>query len=261
MRVLFLSLFILAFATLGFAQNFDEIAPSDSPKSSIGATSGKESATPETEGGCKDDPRLETDLAEIMESNAPVKPLLTVTPETFLNMDEEAIAALGGKMLVCPNNPVLKNGKTMKKVQIDFAPLWANIRKAAADGNVEQLKRLLNDFRALPMPSAEIVKLFIPINLDEKTAKTLFSAAGIKPLENYSNKITEFYIHLGGKPADNSLVCVDDVNKIGQEEISQIKKKYPDAIFLMNHNSNFNERLINELRAAKVNANECGKMF
>lgn len=256
--ILVLAFFGLFFSTPVLGQNFDEIAPTE--KQSKLAADTPAPVKSKASGDCQDDPRLETDIIEIMETSEPVKPLLTVTPETFLNMDDEVVTALGGKMLVCPNNPVLKSGKTMKKIQMDFAPLWANIRKAAADENVAQLKKLLDNFRALPMSSAEIVNLAVPLNMDEGVAKKLFSAAGMEMSENsdYPNCVIEFYTLLGGKATDNPLVYVDAY--LDPKTMDKIKEENKDEVIFMigqiagSNTGGQEKRVLGMLKAAGVNA-------
>lgn len=131
-------------------------------------------------GDCQDDPRLETDLLAIIESKEPITPPITVTPDTFINMDPDLLQVLGGHMIVCPNIPVLKSGRPARKVETDFEVIWDNIRKAAIAGDEAKMKALLTSYRAAPKPTKEIIGLLAPIGLEEKIGKKLYMAAGLE---------------------------------------------------------------------------------
>lgn len=136
------------------AQNFDSIpAGNDSaPTEAQAAAPAQPAAAPAAKGECGDDPRLVDNLLEIMQSDKPVSPPITVTPETFINLDPEVLARLNGQMIICPNNPVLKSGKPMRKVVAPFEVIWDNLRKAAIAGDEARVKRILTSYTARPRP-------------------------------------------------------------------------------------------------------------
>lgn len=181
------------------AQNFDSI-----PAGNDNAPTEAQVAAPApaTTGGCQDDPRLEGELFEIMATDKPVTPPITVTPETFINLDPEVLARLSGQMIICPNNPVLTSGKPMRKVVAPFEVIWDNLRKAAIAGDESRVKQMLTTYTAAPKTTQEIVNLLAPVDLDDKTKTLLYKAAGLAFSKDSTAWVIDFYIVLGGKPSD-----------------------------------------------------------
>ena len=191
-HLIFAMLFCLV-APVAQAQNFDSLPePETDTPAPPPAT-----AAPEAK-GCGDDPRL-VNIAELMSGSAKVSPPLTLAPETFLTLDQEVLDTLGGQMTVCPNNPVLKSGKPMKKVAINFEPLWDQIRKAAINNDFEKVKTLATSFVVNPKEPKDIPPLFSRIDMDEKRLKDLLAALGIQERVNELPLEADIFIALGGK--------------------------------------------------------------
>lgn len=198
--LLFSLLFLGSLAMGANAQNFEALEAEQPAEAQAPPKSQAKAAD------CQDDPRLETDLLAIMEAKEPVTPPIRVSPDTFINMDPDLLKVLGGQMIICPNIPVLKNGRPARKVETDFEVIWDNIRKAAIAGDEAKMKTLLTSYRAAPKPTKEIIALLAPIGLEEKTGKKLYTAAGLeyptKKNGGYFPRLIDFYKVLGGKASD-----------------------------------------------------------
>lgn len=160
-----------------------------------------------TSGNCVDDPRLETEIISIMESNTPVNPPITVTPETYLTLEGDIIKRLAGQMVICPNNPILKSGKPMKKIVIEFEPVWQAIQNAAAKGDMESVEKYVNGFTVKPKTITEITSLLTPFQLEDKKQEALYRAAGLTSKREDSD-VLDFYIRMGGKPSEDGVVLI-----------------------------------------------------
>lgn len=228
------------------AQNFDAIAtdrPADTATGTSGAgpdkgpdkaadkaanAAGGAATAPASSaaGGdqCGDDPRLANEMFAIMQSDAPITPPITVTPETYLILEPEVVARLNGQMIICPNIPVLRNGKTVKKVPVSFDAVWNALSRAAVTRNEDRVKQLLATFTARPMNTAEILKLFATIGLDQKARELLYRAAGLPVSSN--GWFIDFYRALGGKAADKKMVLINRDPKEASSELAAVAEEY-----------------------------------
>lgn len=224
------------------AQNFDSIpAGNDSaPTEAQVAVPAQPAAAPAAKGECGDDPRLEGELLEIMQSDKPVSPPITVTPETFINLDPEILVRLGGQMIICPNNPVLKSGKPMRKVVAPFEVIWDNLRKAAIAGDEERMKQVLTSYTAAPKTTQEIVNLLSPVDLDDKTKAALYKAAGMGISKVTGGLVIDLYTVLGGKPSDRKTVYMTHKDNIPEDLAGEDNKEIRDNyVFLLGRNELF----------------------
>jgi hypothetical protein len=190
-KIMFALLFCFAASTAA-AQNFEAVPESAPPD---------QAPTMSETSGCVDDPRFAS-IAEIMAGSAPVSPPLTVTPETFLNMDPEVVTALGGQMIICPDNPVLKNGKPMKKITVDFEYVWDKMRRAAMQNDFEAVKNLAQAFVVKAKEPKDIPPLFTVTQMEKQTVEKLYQALGIvfyRDGSTYYPMPADIYIALGGR--------------------------------------------------------------
>ena len=107
---------------------------------------------------CTDDERL----LEIDQwiGKGPMKPLVTVTPEYFMEMNESVRESISsGQMMICPNIPVLKKGIPSKKVEVPFPLILEKINEAITDNNSESIKILKRSYKASAIPAKDIVNL------------------------------------------------------------------------------------------------------
>lgn len=221
------------------AQNFDSIPAGNdnAPTEAQPAAQAQPAApapAPATTGGCQDDPRLEGELLAIMASDKPVSPPITVTPETFINLDPEVLARLSGQMIICPNNPVLKSGKPMRKVVAPFEVIWDNLRKAAIAGDEARVKQVLTSYTAAPKTTEEIANLRGIVDLNDKTKQALYKAAGIAIPSVSGGRVIDFYTVLGGKPSDKKTVYVLGADSVPEEfQGDENKNLRESSIFIL----------------------------
>lgn len=249
MRKLIVAVFMIGLCSSlqAKAQNFDSMKDASASQPEA-ATQLSHKQT----GDCGDDPRLETELLNIMQSSTPINPPITVTPETFLNMDSEILQVLGGQMIICPNIPVLKSGRPMKKVPADFEGIWDNLRKAAIAGDESRMKQILTGFTAKPKTTREIVNMLSPVDLDDTTRKTLYNSAGIELPKNAKDSlIIDFYKALGGKTDDKTFVLIHANYKFPKRE--NYEQELGQYIDLPAHPDNMNF-WTRKLRMVGVNA-------
>ena len=234
------------------AQNFDAIR-ADGGK----AAQAQPAPASAAQSGCQDDPRLEGEILTIMQSDKPVSPPIVVTPETFINLDPEILARLGGQMVICPNNPVLKGGKPMRKVVAPFEAIWDNLRKAAIAGDEARVKQVLTSYTAAPKTTQEIVNILAPVDLDDKVKAALYKAAGMSLSKNTGGLVIDFYTVFGGKPSDAVPVYLTYQNSYPKEfsgEDSEELRK--GKIFLLNmapNSSSTRAEYVEALRRLGVN--------
>lgn len=245
MRKLILTvLFVGCFAVATQAQNFDSIEQKAEP-----AQAAPTQAPPaQAAGDCQDDPRLETELMSLLQATEPINPPVTVTADTFINLDPDVLKALAGQMIICPNTPVLKSGKPARKVVADFEIIWDNIRKAAIANDEARVKELLTSYRAKPKPTEEIITLLAPIGLDDKTRQILYKTAGLQlAKEEGDSRLIDFYKVLGGRVADKTPVIITQSGSLKAEEKTNYKEKFGKIIeviaseytpYLNSYNSN-----------------------
>ncbi|MBD5646072.1 MAG: hypothetical protein HDQ89_00065 [Desulfovibrio sp.] len=217
-----LALMLTAPLAAAQAQNFDAI-PADGASAAAQSQPAAPAtpAVPSGTGACQDDPRLEGELLAILASDKPVSPPITVTPETFINLDPEILARLAGQMIICPNNPVLKSGKPMRKVVAPFEVIWDNLRKAAIAGDEARVKQVLTSYTAAPKTTEEIVNLLADVDLDEKVKNSLYKAAGMGISKVTGGQMIDFYTVLGGKPSDKKIVFMSN-----REDPSRLPEKF-----------------------------------
>lgn len=173
---------------------------------------------------CKDDPRLR-DIVHIMENPQQISPPITVTPETFLALNKDVLARLAGQMTICPDNHVLKNGNPMKKVPVDFEPVWNKIRTAAMNNDFKTAQTLVQSFTVKAKTPEEVGLLLTPTGLDEKVNEQLYQALGMSYDKYKSDKtshVIDFFTILGGKSSrEKSVVIAYD--KIDAKQKGQMK--------------------------------------
>lgn len=158
---------------------------------------------------CADDPRLETEIVEIMETDDPViVPPITVTPETFISMEPEVLAKLAGQLVICPKNPLLKSGKPLRKVEVDFPILWEQIQKAVLAGDEGKIKTLLMNFSSKPLPPLDIVNLLNMPPFDKEKSEFLYKAAGMNPEAPFKTSV-DFFNLTGGRAVEKALILID----------------------------------------------------
>lgn len=226
MFIRFLLAAALCLAPLGAqAQNFDAIA-TDRPADTAAGTSGAGPDKGADNSQCGDDPRLANEMFAIMQSDAPITPPITVTPETYLILEPEVVARLNGQMIICPNIPVLRNGKTVKKVPVNFDAVWNALSRAAVTRNEDRVKQLLATFTARPMTTAEILKLFATIGLDQKAKELLYRAAGLPVPDGDKAVFIDFYRALGGKAADKKMVLINYSKTNVSSELNAVAEEY-----------------------------------
>lgn len=256
LRKTIVSLFFVALlAGNAFSQNFDSVA-ADEPQKNDPTQTREIPGNTQASGECKDDPRLEGAIVEILQSDTVIKPPLTISPETFLGMNPEVAARLGGQAVICPNNPIMKNGQAFKKVEVDFTPLWNAILMAAATEDEAAIKNYLKNFRAKAMPSSEVIKLIGRIDIEGNQAEKLFKLMGIQydPGRDVIPYLVQIYSYLGGKANDNVPVYLSDRDFNKEWSDKTIKETGGKVIFLENLGYDGAGRIVNPLRRAGVNA-------
>lgn len=153
---------------------------------------------------CGDDPRLASALRDLVKEPAKITPPLTITPETWLDMDTEFRNLLGGNATICPGIPVLKSGKLLRKPELEFNTLWVALRNAAQRKDKETVKWIFSNFKAKPMTVTEIVKTVESPLMTEEGQKLLCEVIGV--VNNDNTLILDFYSALGGAPTDKTAV-------------------------------------------------------
>lgn len=202
-RIFILAIAFCFISCAANAQNFDSLnkAPAEPAKTQAAATD-----------NCVDDPRLVSEIVNIMDSTTPINPPITITPETYLTLESEVANRLAGQMIICPNIPVLKNGKPAKKVLIDFEPIWQAIQNAAAKEDMESVARYVNGFMAKPKSIQEITMLLVPFQLEEKKKEALYKTAGVEMYQGnkprFDLDVLDFYIRLGGKSSEDAVLLI-----------------------------------------------------
>ena len=153
---------------------------------------------------CSDDPRLPQTLRELAGGGAEIASPLAVSPETWLEMAPEFRELLAGKAKIYPAIPVLKNGKPLKKPELDFPLMWTAIRNAAMHGDRDRGKWIFDTFRAKPMPVAEILKTLEKTGMTDKGQELLCEVAGVANTNR--TLIIDFFNAFGGAPSDKTRV-------------------------------------------------------
>lgn len=163
------------------AQDFDSIATTEQ--------SFKQAKTE----NCKDDPRFTTELMKI--ANGDETAVLEITPESFIDLDDEIKNNLRGKVSVCGENPLLSNGRTLKPVQISFDYLWQKIADASKAGDFDKVKRYLSDYTSKPISTTKALNLLQTFNVPDM--QTLYALIGrdvpVRPMP------IDFFIFTGGR--------------------------------------------------------------
>lgn len=247
--------FVLWLPASGFTQDLE--APNQAiPKAAQGGGTASPAVAPASD--CVDDPRLDTDIVRIMQTDDPViAPPITITPETYLNLDNDVIAKLAGNMVICPNNPVLKNGKTMRTISIDFPVLWEYIVNAAKKDDKDRLKNLLLNFRSKPMSPKDMLRLGVSIPLNDDKRDLLYKTAGVNTKRH--NEAIDFFIFTGGKSNENAVVFIGgDFTKFGN--LMEEAKKDGKTIYKFEAPENkygwdgYKENLANVFKSAGIDA-------
>ncbi len=221
MKTLLSIMLVLTVLGNAHAQNYDTLPPASKENSAPtqGSTDTVQvapAATPSDPNACVDDPRL-NDIVTFMESTTIPNPKLTITPESFILLDAEVAKAMGGKMIVCPNNPVLKNGQTMKQIVVSFHTVMDKLTQSAIAGDFENIKNIVKSYKVAPMEPQEVITLLSPMELNEKTRKEFYEALGMRDpgekkvsglfypiFDNY----LQIFVKLGGRATKNVDVYV-----------------------------------------------------
>lgn len=203
---------IICFSTGLYAGEFEAIdlgKPAPVQKKDEAKPQGQNGQETAQASECKDDPRLETEIVEIMETDDPViVPPITVTPETYISMEPDVIAKLAGQLVICPKNPVLKSGKSLRKVEIEFPVLWEHIQKAVLAGDESKIKTLLVNFSSKPLPPLDIVNLFTTPPFDKEKIDFLYKAAGLDSKASFKTS-ADFFNLTGGRTSEKVMVLID----------------------------------------------------
>lgn len=167
-------------------------------------------AAPAKAGGCADDERLLT-IGQWL-GGPPQNPPVTISPESFILMDQEVVALLGGQAVVCPNVPLLKGGKTLSKITVPFDLLWNQLQTAAIRGDTETVTRLQGTFKAAALPPDKVVELAAATGLNDAAGRTLFKGLGLNPREiqgAFPIYLVEIYVSVGGKSTEKAHVLME----------------------------------------------------
>lgn len=167
-------------------------------------------AAPAKVGGCADDERLLT-IGQWL-GGPPQNPPVTISPETFILMDQEIVGLLGGQAVICPNVPLLKSGKTFSKITVPFDLLWNQLQTAAIRGDAETVTRLQGTFKAAALPPNKVVELAAVIGLNDAAGRTLFKGLGLNPREVqgvFPIYFAEIYVSVGGKSTEKAHVLME----------------------------------------------------
>ena len=166
-------------------------------------------AAPAKAAGCADDERLLTigQWLGVQSQHPPV----TISPETFILMDQEVVALLGGQAVVCPNVPLLKGGKALSKITVPFDLLWNQLQTAAIRGDAKAVTRLQGSFKAAALPPDKVVELAAATGLNEAAVRTLFNGLGLNPRNQHEfyTYFIEIYVAVGGKSTEKAQVLME----------------------------------------------------
>lgn len=246
---------LLLFLAFGAqAANFDSIEQAKTEAPAAPATPvAAAPAAPGEPGACVDDPRLETDLVDILEAENPkIRPLITLTPETFVSLSEPVLKKLAGNALICPKTPLLKNGTTPAPVAIDFPVLWTHILRAASADDKARVKSLLAGFTSKPVAPEEVLLLTTKIPLDGAKLKTLYEAANMEP--GYFPSVIDFFIKTGGRSKERAKVHVGFFPAAQREEIMENAKNSGPVLFIENVYSSYGKRGSQEALMERLHA-------
>lgn len=166
-------------------------------------------AAPAKAAGCADDERLLT-IGQWL-GGPPQNPPVTISPETFILMDQEIVVLLGGQAVVCPNVPLLKSGKTLSKITVPFDLLWNQLQTAAIRGDAETVTRLQGTFKAAALPPDKVVELAADIGLNDAAGRTLFKGLGLNPRgqNTFPVYFVEIFVSVGGISTEKGHVLME----------------------------------------------------
>lgn len=198
MRFFIIPVLMCFLASQAIAANFDAIAEEEPAKAAPAA---------KNDGDCADDPRLVTDIVEIMEADNPqIRPLMKITPETYVSMDNDLREKMKGNAVICPNVSVLKNGSHSGSIAIDFPTLWTQVKAAAAKKDVERMKWLLSNFKSKPLPPEDILNLVTKTGIDREAGEALYEIINQEP-GNFPSVI-DFFVFTGGRTSEPAVVYI-----------------------------------------------------
>lgn len=206
---------------------------------------------------CVDDPRLETDLMEIMQTDNPqIRPFITITPEKFITLNKPVISKLAGNAIICPKTSLLQDGSLSGKVSIDFPDLWTQMQTAIIDNDKERMKWLLSNFQSRPMDPQGIINLVRKLGMEQEQGEALYKA--VNRGAGYFPSVIDFFIFTGGKTSSPANVYIG-FNADEQEEIKKNAENKKGIIFvedLLNyaHKQGSQSALAEKLRAAGITA-------
>ncbi len=254
MKKLLCLMLLLGFTASAQAQNFENVTPQQSPAAA---------ATTPTAKVCQDDARL-LELGTLLENPAKISPSLTMTAETFLSLDQEVIKALGGKLIICPNNPVLKNGKPLKKLALKPDTLMQLINEKVRAGDFEGVKQISLTYVIAPIQQNEIASLLTPLPYDGEVLTNTLKALGMSPNFDDDGSDAERKVNLEVIAALKGKVAqFGDVYITAYPLNEKVKQKLPKNAFYLDNvvlfvNLNYsykqnNEKAVRLLRAIGLN--------
>ena len=231
-----------------YGANFDQL---EQPKNLASAPAAAQ------KDDCVDDPRLETDLMDIMQTDTPqIRPFITITPEKFITLNKPVIDKLAGNAIICPKTSLLKDGSLSGKVSIDFHELWTQMQTAILDNNQERMKWLLSNFQSRPMAPQEILNLVRKLGMEQEQGEALYKALNRKA--DYFPSVIDFFVFTGGKASEPASVYIA-FTPAEHEEIRKNNRDSGTIIFvddLLNyaHKQGSQSALAEKLRAAGLTA-------
>lgn len=188
--------------------------------------------------------------------NPQIRPYLTITPETFITLNEDVRAKLAGNAIICPKISLLKNGALSGKASINFPDLWSQMQYSIADNNKERLKWLLANFKSNPMDPQDIINLVNKLGMEQEQGEALYKTINRTP--GYFPSVIDFFIFTGGKTSSPATVYIG-YNPDDEEEMKKNNKDGGRMIFvgdLLNyaHKQGTQSALAEKLRATGLTA-------
>lgn len=172
---------------------------------------------------CVDDPRLNSDLLDILAQDAPVvRPPLVITAETFIQLNDTVRKKLAGNAMICPGIPYQSDGTPGGRIEISFPVLWRELLKAAYVKDEGRIRTLMSTYHSKPMKPMEVVALCTKIPLNSETGPFLYKAAGLEP-GNFPSVI-DFFIATGGRSSEQIPAHIENVRDVRREIMERAAK-------------------------------------
>lgn len=194
---------------------------------------------------CEKDPLLKN-LPSFLENPAAISGSLTVTPETFLCMDEEAAKRLSSALTILtpggtrlPVTDGRPGGAIPVKVAVDFPVLLEQVGICfnADDGGC--IKRLKQCFVSKPLPAEAIPSILHQFTGKRDKRRSLATLLGIVPRlgKNMEDIVlaTDIFRSFGGKVSDKVKIAAlyPRSNQSWMREAEQkARVKFPDSIIV-----------------------------